>query len=52
MGQYTLAVTMPSWDYNCNLDDADLVVNGYHRLFIARQLGIKTVPARVIAPQP
>ncbi len=27
------------------------VVNGYHRLFIARQLGIKTIPARVIAPQ-
>ncbi|MDP7038114.1 MAG: matrixin family metalloprotease [Myxococcota bacterium] len=30
MGQYTLAVTMPSWDYNCDLNDADLVVNGYH----------------------
>lgn len=28
------------------------VVNGYHRLFLARQLGIKTLPARVITPQP
>ncbi|HIC87994.1 MAG TPA: hypothetical protein EYP04_01110 [Anaerolineae bacterium] len=34
------------------MGDRYQVVNGYHRLFIARQLGIKTVPARVIAPQP
>jgi len=34
------------------IGDRYQVVNGYHRLFIARQLGIKTLPARVIAPQP
>lgn len=28
------------------------VVNGYHRLFLARQMGIKSLPARVIAPKP
>ena len=28
------------------------VVNGYHRLFLARQMGMKTLPARVIVPQP
>lgn len=33
------------------MGDGYLVVNGYHRLFVARQLGIKALPARVFAPQ-
>jgi len=32
--------------------DRYLVVNGYHRLFVARQLGIQSLPARVMAPRP
>lgn len=30
------------------VDDTYDVVNGYHRLAVARELGLKTVPARVI----
>lgn len=34
------------------IGDRYQVINGYHRLFLARQLGIKTLPAQVIARQP
>ena len=31
--------------------DTYQVVNGYHRLYVAKQIGISIVPARVTAPK-
>lgn len=32
-------------------DQGYTVINGYHRLFVAKELGLETVPAQVVEPQ-